>query len=269
MDPQDIETGAAPDLAGGVSNPDSPPGDGNTNPPDQAAGDSDQGPEQNAGGQPDNGQARGRQPNENRIPYSRVREMIQRAEREAEERVKRQVQPYLERMQQYDPEKLQQGIAQRFLETLYPGAQITKKDPPKYVTEEQMTKLLQEKDQQYRAEMTRNVEIQRAQVAIDDAKRKHADVFEAFPQAEEYIINAWGASGNQTMAQVIEKVVGGIKGLMDKAGTQYVEGKRNDGTVRPLTPGSQARPANQKTHDFSTEDGAEKAALEFLTKGRR
>src|SRR5574341_370030 len=108
-------------------------------------------PEANAGGQPDRGQAQGRQTGENRIPYARVREMVRRAEAQAEERVRRQMQPVLERIQQFNPEAIQQGIAQRFLETLYPGAQITKKESPKYVTAEEMKTLLQERDQQYRA----------------------------------------------------------------------------------------------------------------------
>lgn len=262
---EDIE-GGGQGPEGGVSGSAAPAGDDNFIPQDDGAGDAGEaGADQGQAGAGAGNDDRSGRParRENAIPHSRVREMLARERAEALRQAQEQVKPLLERLQQFNPESLQQGIAQKFLEAMYPGAQISKKEPPKYVTQQEMQELLKQRDETWQREQAKQVQMAQAKRELDDVKRKYADVFEEFPKMEHHIVNAWGASPGMTMTQVAQAVIEDFNAVLDKRGAKYAEGKREDQKIRPIAPGGRGTPQVKK-HDLGTEEGAAAAALEML-----
>lgn len=266
----------SPATTRGVSGPASPAGDDNLNPAggvraDDGRGDSSDDLE--LGG------------DDNPIPYSRVRTMREKWTREAEQRARaaaleemqQQLYPFLQEVQQLreraDPKNTVKSIADALLKQ----AGIEQEpEKPQYVTRQQLEELRREERERAERDWQQRDDVARAENDLREAKVRHKQIFEAFPQIEDMAAAMWGSpyavEKNLTFAQIVDDLAKGFTAAVGRLNEQYVEDKQTDARQQVVTPaGGAARgtpSARKPEHDLSTDEGTEAATRAFLQRNR-
>lgn len=255
--------GSGPGVAG------SPPGGQNPNP---SAGAGAGAPSPGAGAaatQPGSGAGAPGVQQDNPIPYSRHREMLDAARREAAAEAERAFMerygPSLQRLEGFDPDSVKAGIAASILEGLGIKREAA---PPQYVTREELERIRAEDGQRYQ----RNSDLQRAKFEMDDAKAgRHREWFEADPTLEEEVAAIWGSpwamKQKLTVGQIVDARVKAREALIAKKNEAYAAQKKGDQTFRPVSPGGTGQPApgaGTKGPNLGNDDEAHAAAVAFI-----
>lgn len=224
-------------------------------------------------------------PQDNPIPYSRVRSMREKWERDAHERARKaalqelqgQFVPILQELAQLRQAADPRSVVKQMTEAMLRGAGIEQEEaPPQYVTRAEFEQMQRTERERAQAEWQDREDLQRAEVDLREAKTKHAAIFEAFPQLEEAAAAMWGSpwavKNKVSLGQIIDKLVTDFNAAVGKVNESYVADKQADLRQQIVAPaGGSATPApgaKKGEHDLSTDEGTESATRAFLRSRR-
>jgi hypothetical protein len=276
-----------PGASSGVKGPAAPAGDDNPFPLIGAQqGDDSPDPGDDGGGAQDELEAAVREDRENRgIPHDRVRQMRASWEKrareaamaETRESILGQLAPAFEELKQlrelskeFDPAAVKTGVAEAFLDALG----VTKKPPPpKYVTSEDLEKILHKQREEQNAARELEQDVSRARRDLDDGMRQHEKLLKHFPVLREAAIAIWGSPYAKekkiSMGAILKQLVAQVEKGVGTYNEAYAKEKENDREVVPISGAGGPKPPPKKPEkqDFSDEATAERARS-YLRKAR-
>lgn len=243
-----VETGGTAAPATGETGPEPPSGE--VVPPQPGAEGAEEAPAPE-GGAEDGEQAEAPEPGARKgwIPHSRAEEMARRRAEKAVEQANARFRQFIQaNLERFDPAKAEarttQALADRLIASLRPD--LVQKSP-KYLTDDQIARLIEEKLQkvderftQEREEATKRQELAEASNHLDQLQAKYREVFEAFPDLPEVLTLRWGSKkaveAGLSMLDVGEATIQGLLKSTDayvKVGAARRAELEREGRVAP------------------------------------
>jgi len=207
---------------------------------------------------------------DNAIPHARVRQMLAAERARVQRELRAEIGPIL---QQLDPKRLRQELSVEMLRAL---GQEPAPPKPKYLTQEDVDRLLKERDDRYTVDRQRDEHERRieretaiAEQEMADLRRANADVFEHFPELEDDIANAWGSrtavEQRLTVKAIGEKRIKALKASIGKFNKAFSEGAEERQQVTPVQPqGAAGARTEKKGPDLSSSESVKKAVVSML-----
>ena len=192
---------------------------------------------------------------DNPIPYSRVREMVERARAETREQALREMQARgMGDLSMEQRLKMARGVLSML------GIE-TPEEQPQMVTRADLEHMLAERDQRYEQRSAIQQEYEQGKRDLDTARAQYADAFAAYPGLDEHVTALYAQNPGKSMGEIVKETVERLEGYYAQRSKAYVQGKQNSQRTMPVRPSAAPGgvPGGRPQIDLSTDEGQDQA----------